>query len=121
MSLSKAEEQLMRYLWKQERAYMKDLREAYPDPPPASTTVATLLKRLIDKGVVGYRQHGSVREYYPKVRKSEYFARHLNGIIKNFFDNSAAQFASFFTSETDLSRDELEALKEIVEEQLRKK
>ena len=48
MQLSKSEEQLMQYLWKLERAFMKDLLDAYPEPKPANTTVATLLKRMID-------------------------------------------------------------------------
>ena len=41
MALSKTEEQLMQYLWKLEKAFMKDLLEAYPDPKPATTTIAT--------------------------------------------------------------------------------
>jgi predicted transcriptional regulator len=45
----------------------------------------------------------------------------VNGLIRKFFDNSAAQFASFFTTETNLSAKELEELKTIVEQQLEKK
>ncbi len=52
--LSNAEEQLMEHLWKLEKAFMKDLLEAYPHPKPATTTVATLLKRMIDKKFVAY-------------------------------------------------------------------
>ena len=49
MRLTNAEEQLMQILWKQERAFMKDLIDAYEDPKPATTTIATLLKRMQDK------------------------------------------------------------------------
>lgn len=121
MKLTSAEETLMHYLWSRERAFMKDLLDAYPDPKPATTTVATLLKRMIDKGIIGYRELGNSREYYPLVARQEYFATHVNGLIKNFFNNSAAQFASFFTTQADLSTNELEALKKIIEEQLDKK
>jgi BlaI family penicillinase repressor len=119
--LSKTEEQLMEYLWKREKAFMKDLLEAFPDPKPATTTVATLLKRMSDKGFVGYNTYGNVREYFPLVKKSDYFSVHLKGLIKNFFNNSSAQFASFFTSETNLSEKELQELKKIVDQQLKKK
>lgn len=119
--LSKTEEQLMEYLWKLEKAFMKDLLEAFPEPKPATTTVATLLKRMTDKGFVGYNTYGNVREYYPLVKKSDYFSDHLKGLIKNFFNNSSAQFASFFTSETNLSEKELQDLKKIVDQQLKKK
>ena len=121
MQLSNAEEQLMQILWKKKRAYMKDLLDAYPEPKPALTTVATLLKRMQDKQFVDYEQKGRSREYYPLVKKQDYFSRHMNGLIKNFFNDSASQFASFFTQETDLSKKELEALRKIIDQEIKKK
>jgi len=119
MSLSNAEEQLMQILWKLEKAFMKDLIDAYPEPKPATTTIATLLKRMQDKGFVDYVQYGRSREYFPLVKKNKYFSKQVNGMIKNFFNDSAAQFASFFTEETDLSQQELEELKKLIDERLK--
>ena len=118
MNLSKSEEQLMQFLWKLEKAFMKDLLAAYPEPKPATTTVATLLKRMIDKGFVAYTKFGNSREYYPLVKKKDYFAKHIRGLIKNFFNNSPAQFASFFTTNTDLTKEELEDLKSMIDDEL---
>ena len=119
MQLPKAEEQLMQYLWKRNKAFMKDLLADFQDPKPATTTVATLLKRMTDKGFIGYDIHGKSREYFPLVKKSDYFSKHVNGLIKNFFNNSASQFASFFTKETDLTNDELEELRKIIDKQIK--
>ena len=121
MQLPKAEEELMNYLWKLEKAFMKDLLNAYPEPKPASTTIATLLKRMADKGFVAYNLHGNSREYYPLVKKKDYFSKHVNGLIKNFFNDSASQFASFFTKETNLTKEELEDLKTLIDNQLKNK
>ncbi len=121
MKLTQAEEQLMNHLWKLEKAFMKDLLNAYPEPKPATTTLVTLLKRMIDKGFVSYTLYGKSREYYPLVKKTSYFATHVNGLIKNFFDDSVSQFASFFTTETDLTKEELERLKALIDEQIKKK
>ena len=121
MQLSKTEEQLMQHLWKLEKAFMKDLLDAFPQPKPATTTVATLLKRMSDKGFVGYTLYGKSREYYPLVAKKDYFSKHVNGLIKNFFNDSASQFASFFTQETDLNKKELEELKELIDNEIKKK
>ncbi|MFD2943246.1 BlaI/MecI/CopY family transcriptional regulator [Flavobacterium notoginsengisoli] len=121
MQLSNAEEQLMEHLWKLEKAFMKDLLEAYPEPKPATTTVATLLKRMIDKKFVAYNEFGNSREYYPLVKKTDYFSKHVKGLISNFFNNSASQFASFFTTETNLSASELEDLKKIIDSEIQKK
>ena len=119
--LSKTEEQLMEYIWKLEKVFMKDLIDCYSDPKPASTTIATLLKRMQDKGFVGYRLFGNSREYYPLVEKSVYFSVYVKGMIKNFFGNSALQFASFFTSTSEMTEAELEDLKNIVQQEINKK
>lgn len=121
MRLSNSEEELMNYLWSLEKAFMKDLLEVYPDPKPATTTVATLLKRMKDKGFIDYKRYGNSREYFPVVKKKDYFSKHVNGLIKNFFNDSASQFASFFTKETDLTKEELKELKAIIDQELNNK
>ena len=121
MTLSNSEEQLMQVLWKQKRAIMKDLIVAYEDPKPASTTVATLLKRMQDKNFVDYVQVGRSREYFPLVKKKDYFSKHVNTLIKDFFNGSPTQFASFFTEETNLSKAQLEDLQELINDQIKKK
>ncbi len=119
MQLSKTEEQLMQLLWKLKKGFMKDILSEFPEPKPATTTVATLLKRMRDKGFIDYNLYGKSREYYPLVKKSDYFSKHVNGLIKNFFNDSASQFASFFTKETDLSVTELEELRKIIDNQIK--
>ncbi|APY01371.1 putative transcriptional regulator [Lacinutrix venerupis] len=121
MQLTKTEEDLMNYLWKLEKAFMKDLLEAYPEPKPANTTVATLLKRMTDKGFIAYNLYGKSREYYPLVKKKDYFSKHVNGLIKNFFNDSSSQFASFFTKETNLSKEELQELRAIIDTEIKNK
>ncbi len=121
MQLSKSEEELMNILWKHKKAFMKDLLGSYPEPRPATTTIATLLKRMTDKGFVAYNSYGRSREYYPTVKKKDYFSKHVNGLIKNFFNNSAPEFASFFTKETRFTKEELENLKAIIDDELKKK
>ena len=95
--------------------------EAFPDPKPAVTTVATLLKRMIDKGFVGYTVFGNSREYYPLVKKADYFSNHVNGMIKNNFNDSVLQFASFFTKASNLSTAELKELRKIIDQEIAKK
>jgi BlaI family penicillinase repressor len=120
MKLTGAEEQLMELIWDRDEVFMKDIIDSFPDPKPATTTIATLLKRMQNKGFVAYKLMGNSRQYYPLVKKSEYFSKHVNGLIKNFFGSSAMQFASFFTTETNLTDAELEDLKKIIDKQLNK-
>ena len=121
MSLSKTEEQLMELIWKSDKVFMKDLIETCPEPKPAASTIATLLKRMQDKGFVGYTLYGNSRQYYPLVKKSDYFSKHMNRIVKNYFDDSALQFASFFTTTSDLTTSDLEELKMIIDKEIQNK
>lgn len=121
MDLSKTEEQLMNHLWNLGTAYMKDLIACYDDPKPATTTIATLLKRMTDKGYISYETEGRIRKYTPLVSKEKYVSGRVNGLVKSFFGDSKEQFASFFTTSTDLTKGQLEELKRIIDNQIKDK
>ncbi|MFA7616897.1 MAG: BlaI/MecI/CopY family transcriptional regulator [Moheibacter sp.] len=121
MGLSKKEEELMEIIWRLEHSFMKDILDEYSEPKPATTTVATLLKRLQDKKFIDFETFGNSRRYFAKVKKDKYFSKQLKGLIENFFNNSAIQFASFFTSSTNLTKKELEDLKKLVDKEIQKK
>lgn len=116
--LSKSEAQIMEYLWQGKKLFMKDLLNCFPDPKPATTTVATQLKRMLDKGVISFTTYGNSREYFPLITKEEYFTNYFDHLIKGFFNNSALQFASFFAKNSNLSKDELQGLRNLVEQQI---
>lgn len=119
MKLSQKEEQLMNFVWQFEKVYMKDLLDAYPEPKPATTTIATLLKRLKNKGAIGYNLRGNSREYYPILQKKDYSTSYLTNLIKTFFQGSSTRFASFFTNNMSLSREELLELREMIDDKLK--
>ncbi|MCY1557918.1 hypothetical protein D9M68_948100 [compost metagenome] len=64
--------------------------------------------------------YGNSRAYFPLVKKENYFATHVKGMIKDYFGNSPLQFASFFAANSNLTPSELEDLKKIVDEQIKK-
>lgn len=121
MKLTKSEEQLMEIIWQQEKVFLKDILNEYPEPKPAGTTIATLLKRMQDKGFVAYETFGNSRQYYALVKKSAYFSKEVGGIVKNYFNNSALQFASFFTSSSNMTPEELADLKKIIDVEIKRR
>ena len=116
--LTKAEEQLMQYLWKIEKGFLKDIVDQFPEPKPAYTTISTVIRVLVKKQFVGFNTYGKIHEYFPLISKNEYFRSHINLIIRNFYNGSMSNFASFFTSGKDLNLTELEELKNIIEEKI---
>jgi len=119
IKLTSAEEILMEILWEKEKVFMKEILESYPDPKPAPTTVATLLKRMQNKDLIGFTLYGNSRQYYPKVAKGEYFKEEMTSMIDRFFNSSVTQFASFFTSNSKLSQKELKELRDIIDQQIK--
>ena len=67
--LTEAEKELMEILWDKEKAFMKDIIEAFPEPKPATTTIATLLKRMQNKNFIYYKTFCNSIEYFPLVEK----------------------------------------------------
>lgn len=118
IKLPQTEEQLMQYIWDLQHAFLKDILEKYPEPKPAQSTTATLLKRLTDKGFIDFKTFGNSRSYFPIVSKDDYFTTHMNTIVANYFNNSALKFASFFTQKSKMTKKELEELKKIVDQQI---
>ncbi|WP_415324549.1 BlaI/MecI/CopY family transcriptional regulator [Chryseobacterium sp. MMS23-Vi53] len=118
IKLTDSEKDLMEILWAKEKVFMKDILESYSEPKPATTTVATLLKRMQNKDLVGYKLYGNSREYFPKIAKGEYFKEEMSSMIDRFFNSSVSQFASFFTSNAKLSQKDLKELREIIDQQI---
>lgn len=121
MKLTDSEKDVMEILWEKKKAFMKDILESFPDPKPATTTVATLLKRMQNKDFVGYTLYGNSREYFPKIAKGEYFKEEMSSMIDRFFNSSVTQFASFFTSNAKLSQKQLKELREMIDKQIEEK
>lgn len=116
--LTKAEEQLMHFLWTLKKAYLKDIVEQYPEPAPAYTTISTVVNVLVKKGFIGFETHGKSREYYPLISKDRYTRQSMKGLMTNFFDNSAKQFASFFASQEELTVEELQEIRKLIDDQI---
>ncbi len=116
--LTKAEEQVMQYLWKLEKAFLKDIVEQFPEPKPAYTTISTVIRVLVKKGFISFNTYSKVHEYYPLVSKGEYFKSRFKSVVKNFFNGSVSNFASMFTEGDDVSLSELEKIKKIVEDKI---
>lgn len=119
--LTKAEEQVMQYLWKLEKGFVKDLVELMPEPKPAYNTVSTIIRILEKKGFVGHNAFGNTYEYFPIVSQEEYTGSFLKNFVGNYFGNSYRQLVSFFAKDEGLSVQELEELKLQVEEEINRK
>lgn len=119
--LTKAEEQIMEYLWKLDKAFVRDILDQFPEPKPAYTTVSTMVRILETKGMVGHTAFGKNYQYYPLVNKNEYAGLNFRHVLSKHFNNSLKRFASFFASEPDVTLGDLEDLKQMLEKEIEKR
>ncbi len=116
--LTKAEEQIMQVLWKQGKAFVRDIIDDLPEPKPAYNTVSTVVRILEKKGVVSHTAYGKTHEYFPLITKDDYKKTYLKSFMKRFFGNSFQEMVSFFASARDGSLRELEEIRTLLHEEI---
>ena len=108
--LTKAEEQVMQYLWDLEKAFLKDILEKFPEPKPHTNTISTILKVLKEKTFVDYNVFGRQHEYFPLVRREQYSGKSMKSLVKNYFEGSYRNAVSFLVEKNEISVEDLEML-----------
>jgi predicted transcriptional regulator len=109
-TLTKAEEQVMQYLWKLEKGFLKDILDLFPDPKPHTNTVSTILKVLKEKEFVDYNVYGRQHEYFPLISKEQYSGKTMKSLVKNYFKGSYKSAVSFLVEKNEMTVEDLEML-----------
>ena len=102
-------------------AFLKDLVESFPEPRPAYTTISTVIRVLVKKGFIGFKTYGKIHQYYPLINRENYLKEQFDEVAQDYFSGSLAKMASFLTRDNDLEINDLEEIKNIIDEQISKK
>jgi len=118
-TLTKAEMEIMDYLWSQgdKDCTVRDILACYPEPQPAYTTTATFLKILTQKGFVAAEKRqneGKTLFFRPLISRDEYRRRVMADVKDSFFGGSVKSLVRFFVQEEKMSETELKELLEMV-------
>lgn len=100
--LTRAEEGLMLVLWSLEKAFLKDIVNAFPDPGPSQSTISTLLRTLERKGFVTHKAYSKTFEYYPVITKREYLKGYFGDFFQKYFGGSYEDLLWFLSQELNL-------------------
>ncbi len=122
-TLTKKEEDVMQILWKLKKGFVKDIisQMSKDSPAPPYNTISSVVRILVKKGFVEFKQYGNTYEYFPKISKKKYKKSIFKTLISNYFDGSLTQLASFMVKENKLDNDEVKKLLKIIEENEDKK
>lgn len=110
--------QVMDILWKNEKSSISEVfKEINSNRIIAYTTVATVLQRLFDKGLVDRNEESNHYIYTPKLSKKDYSSKLVKSFISKLVNNFGdIAISSFAESIEDLPKEKKEyLLKQLLE------
>jgi predicted transcriptional regulator len=115
--LRRRERQIMEILLELGEATAEEVRKRLPSPPSYSTARA-LLARLEEKGAVRHTERDLRYVYSPAISLTQARKSAVSRLVDVFFEGSVAQAVTGMVDlgESDLSREELDALAERIAE-----
>lgn len=107
---------IMKVLWEKSHLLNRDIIKSVSERSTWNNkTIETLLRRLVDKGAVGYKLINSkVREYYPLVSHEECEKVESETFLKKVYDGSVSMLIAGLLKHQKVSKEELEKLKELI-------
>jgi predicted transcriptional regulator len=114
--LAKLEFRILKILWTQGAASLREIQEAFPEPRPAYTTITTTVYRMEGKGVVRRgRKIGNAHLFEPSIAKEAVRDSLLDEVL-SFFGGQAQPMMAKLVESGKLTRDDLRELERAVAE-----
>jgi predicted transcriptional regulator len=108
---------IMKVLWQRAEATVAEVHDAlYEERSLAPTTIATMLRKMEDKGVVAHRVDGRQFVYRPTVSEPEVRTSMVSELIDRLFSGDAAALVSHLVADRAIDSDELERLRALLAE-----
>lgn len=106
---------IMKVLWNRKEASAAQVHQAlFEERGLAPTTIATMLRKMEDKGVVSHRLEGRKFIYRPEISEAAVRRSMVEQLSQRLFRGDVAAFASYLISEGTIDSDELAELEELV-------
>ena len=114
--LTKLELQILDVLWRQGKASIREIQEAFPKPRPAYTTIQTTVYRLETKKAVRRgRKIGNAHIFEPAIARDTARRRLLDEILA-FFGGKAQPMMAQLAEAGKLTREDLRELERTLDQ-----
>ena len=82
----------------------------------SKSTSVTMVRRMSEKGLIGYDEKGKTKYFYPKVKKEDVVVQETRDFLKKIYDGSIGMMMSALVRQNDLSKEDIRELQEILKE-----
>ena len=107
---------IMRVLWDSGAATVSEVQQRLGRQPLAYTTVATMLRKLEERGLVDHLEEGRKFLYRATVSMHEVTRSMAGDLLDRLFDGSLAEAVSHLLESREISREELDRLEQLIQE-----
>ncbi len=115
-SLSRQEWVMMETLWQGREMFLSDIMEAMAKSVDWNrSSYLTYLKRMTDKGLIGYNTIRGSRSYYPLARREDCIENESNSILSKMTEDSARLLLASMIQKSGLSEEDRDELKELIQ------
>lgn len=113
IKLDELQLKIMNVLWLKKEATVLEIKEELLGSKElAVTTISTVLSRLEKKDIVNYRKEGKQYVYRPNVAENEVKQSMVTTLVNRLFHGDKASLVNFLVSDTEIDKEELEKLKD---------
>lgn len=119
MQLGELEKQVLKYLWKNAEADVKQVHQAMSQKRQSSlNTVQSAVERLFRKGLLTRRKSGHAFLYQAKVDKEGLISQLIETVTNDFIEKGESSLLAAFSSVSSrMDEQELDALERLIEQQ----
>ena len=116
-ALSEAEWNIMESLWEESpKVGSRIVADMAGRVGWSRSTTLTMLKRMTEKGLIACEDNGRMRVYVPLIERETAVKKETDNFLKRVYHGSASMLVSSFVERKKLSREELEELRQILDQ-----
>lgn len=117
LKISDSEWEVMKIIWKYPYCTASKVIESLEDSKEwKPKTVKSLIKRLVDKNILGFEQEGREYKYYPLVNEDECVKIESESFLERVYRGSLKNMLLNFLENDNLSKEDIEELTKILNE-----
>ena len=113
--ISEAEYEVMKIVWKHAPISTNEITDKLLRTTSWSPkTIQTLIKRLVNKGVLTYEKQSRVFVYTPVVGENEYLSQKSKSFLERYYDGHITTMLSAYLENDRLSETEIDTLRSLL-------
>ncbi len=117
-----AELEILQILWRQGESKVQAVNDKLCEQKPVGyTTTLKIMQIMTEKGLLGRKKDGKSHIYYPLIQQGDTQTSLLDKFIASAFGGSKSKLVLQLLGSKDISKKEMQSIKQFLEEQEKQK